>query len=89
MRPLHYAADRGHLEVVQLLLDHDADINAVDDSNQTALMFAAICDHAQLFKYLLDRGADHRIANSDDETVHQFRDNSAEVSRYLALSLEV
>lgn len=26
---LHYAADRGHVDLVKLLLDHGADINAL------------------------------------------------------------
>ena len=30
MTPLHFAADRGHLSVVEILLRSDADINAVN-----------------------------------------------------------
>ena len=39
--PLHAAAYAGHVDCVQLLLAHDASVDAVDQSGRTALMMAA------------------------------------------------
>lgn len=39
--PLHAAAFSGHVDCVQLLLSHDAPVDAVDQSGRTALMMAA------------------------------------------------
>lgn len=39
--PLHAAAFAGHVDCVQLLLSHDASVNAVDQSGRSALMMAA------------------------------------------------
>lgn len=39
--PLHAAAFADHVECLQLLLRHNAQVNAVDHSGKTALMMAA------------------------------------------------
>lgn len=39
--PLHAAAFAGHVDCIQLLLSHDAPVDAVDQSGRTALMMAA------------------------------------------------
>ena len=43
---LHWACDRGHLEVVKFLLQSGADVNLQDKESQTALhygMLAMLC----------------------------------------------
>jgi ankyrin repeat protein len=56
---LHYFAAAGHLEKVQLLLDHGADINAVDEEyRSTALGCAARWGGTAMVEFLLQRGAD-------------------------------
>ena len=49
MSPLHYAADRGYVNIAQLLVNKGANINAVDASGNTALMLAVICEHEVRF----------------------------------------
>lgn len=39
--PLHAAAFADHVECLQLLLRHSAEVNAADNSGKTALMMAA------------------------------------------------
>nr|MDO8115224.1 ankyrin repeat domain-containing protein [Candidatus Sigynarchaeota archaeon] len=58
MTPLLWASVRGHDGVVQLLLDHDADVNKTNDSGWTPLMEACVDGHSDVVKTLLNRGAD-------------------------------
>ncbi|KXG52095.1 uncharacterized protein PGRI_083790 [Penicillium griseofulvum] len=52
------AASEGHANIVQLLLDQGADVNAQDGKNGTALQAAALEGHAHIVRLLLDQGAD-------------------------------
>jgi outer membrane protein assembly factor BamB len=56
---LHLAADKGHLEVVQVLLRHKADINLKDTFyGSSALTWAADKRHTPIVAALLEAGAD-------------------------------
>lgn len=61
--PLHYAATHGHLEVMALLLEHHAFIDAQSPNGTTPLMMAAMYGTPQAVKLLLDAGADTNIKN--------------------------
>jgi hypothetical protein len=61
--PLHYAATNGHLEIMQLLLDENAYIDAESPNGTTPLMMAAQYGSAPAVKLLLDAGADPRLKN--------------------------
>ena len=52
------AVRSGHLAMVELMLDHGADIKAKDLYGSTALMTAASTGNALVVKYLLKTGAD-------------------------------
>ena len=58
------AADKGHLEQVKTLLKKGTDVNAKDQSGQTALMAAAGRGHLEMVKLLIDKRAD---VNAGDE----------------------
>jgi uncharacterized protein len=55
--PLHRACSRGHLKIVQLLLDHGADVNKTDEYLRTPLIYASLHDHPDIAKLLLHHGA--------------------------------
>lgn len=53
------------LEILQLLVEHGADVRAIDDHGNTALFYACMLGHHQLLRKLLGQGA-------DISTTHQF-----------------
>jgi ankyrin repeat protein len=55
--PLHLAARRGNLDVVKLLLEKGANLNAVTNSNDTPLHMAAEYGHTKVARHLLCNGA--------------------------------
>ena len=61
--PLHYAATRGHLAVMTLLLDENAYIDAASPNGTTPLMMAAQYGAPENVQQLLDEGADPTLKN--------------------------
>jgi ankyrin repeat protein len=58
------AASNGHLEVVQWLYDHGADIRA---DNDYAVRWAAAMGHLEVVQWLHEHGADiHAVRRSTD-----------------------
>ncbi|GLJ55961.1 hypothetical protein SUGI_1201330 [Cryptomeria japonica] len=51
--PLHFAAAKGHSEIVNLLLEHGADVNSRNYCGQTALMQACRYGHWEVVQTLL------------------------------------
>ncbi len=84
--PLMYAAEHGYLEVGKLLLEHGADLEQVDDYNDTALNVAAFFGQLEFVEMLVERGAKldvygfggrnairHAMANNHDAVVEFLR----------------
>ncbi|ORZ00472.1 ankyrin repeat-containing domain protein [Syncephalastrum racemosum] len=65
---LHYAADRGHTDLVKLLLDRGADINALTPDNETPFYYACISEQLAVAQLLMDRGCDTSIRDVNGET---------------------
>ena len=69
---LHYAATVGNNEIVQLLLDRSAYIDAESPNQTTPIMMAARGGHILTVKLLLDEGADATLKNGAGMTAIDF-----------------
>lgn len=69
---LHYAAAIGDNEIVQLLLDKSAYIDADSPNKTTPIMMAARGGHILTVKLLLDEGADATLKNDQGLTAIDF-----------------
>ncbi|XP_063773054.1 ankyrin repeat domain-containing protein 6 isoform X3 [Pseudophryne corroboree] len=54
--PLHLAANKGHLNVVQILLKAGCELNIQDDGHQTALHRAAVVGNSDILAVLIQEG---------------------------------
>jgi ankyrin repeat protein len=61
--PLHYAASKGDVTMINLLLEHDAYIDAESPNGTTPLMMAAHYGTSSAVKTLLEAGADPTLKN--------------------------
>jgi ankyrin repeat protein len=87
--PLHYAATGGHLEVMALLLEHHAFIDAESPNKTTPLMMAAHYGSAEAVKLLLEAGADTTMRNELGLTAMDFahRANRKESAELIAAAV--
>jgi len=70
--PLMYAAERGHIDAVQLLIKKSANVNtwlktkSMSKCKGTALMCALLGDHPDIVEYLIQHGADLYDGDGED-----------------------
>lgn len=84
--PLHYAATKGHVEMINLLLENDAYIDAESPNKTTPLMMAAMYGSTSAVKALLEAGADPALKNEQGLSAIDFaqRVNRAEAAGIIA-----
>lgn len=73
--PLHYAASGGtpqHAQIVALLLEHSAYIDAASPNGSTPLMLAARYGSEAIVQLLLQEGADPTLKNQQGLTARDF-----------------
>lgn len=63
-----WAAYKGDINALQLLIYFDADFTVVDDEKMTPLHRAAQGQHEQIFRLLLDRGVDPSVVDVNGRT---------------------
>lgn len=62
---IHWAADRGSLDILELLIKSNIDVNLQDSDGQTALHYASSCGHLDCVKLLLVNNARRDIVDSE------------------------
>ncbi len=65
---LALASERGHTDIVKLLLDAHADVNATDTGGGGPLIRSSWSGHVDVVKLLLDAGADLELASGGGTT---------------------
>lgn len=73
--PLHYAATAGHLELIRLLLEHHAYIDAESPNKTTPLMMASRNGNIQVVQLLIEQGADIELKNALGMTALDFAES--------------
>ena len=64
MTPIAYAAVRGHLSVMRVLLEHHADVNLADSGGNSPLLHAAMRGRTTAVRLLLESGANVNAAST-------------------------
>ncbi|XP_031430795.1 acyl-CoA-binding domain-containing protein 6-like [Clupea harengus] len=73
---LHWSCDRGHKDLVSVLLLNKADINSQDNEGQTALHYASACEFADIVELLLKAGADPLIKDLEGSLPEEVTESS-------------
>jgi ankyrin repeat protein len=83
-KPLHWAAQGGHLEVAKLLISRGAKVDSRNVANETPLIYAVAYGHKALVELLVAKGADVN-AETEHGTVLStaVRRGQAELAKYL------
>lgn len=77
---LHWATDRGHIELAKVLVTElHANINLQDNEQQTPLHYACNCEHLELIKLLLTHGADPNIKDESGDSPLDLAAQSPEI----------
>lgn len=64
---IHHAARNGDTAIVELLIEHSADVHATNERNHTVLYCAGGHGHVETVRVLLDSGADPSVKFTHDE----------------------
>lgn len=68
--PLHVACEKGHADVTEYLLAHDASMETKDNAGNTPLHVAAQNQQTRIVQLLLDSGADPDPENAVSEQIN-------------------
>lgn len=67
---LMWASHEGHLEIMRVLMQHGAKIDAKRDNGESALWFTAQQGRLQAMKLLVEKGADLTVVGRDGQSVY-------------------
>lgn len=74
---LIYASQSGNIDIVKLLLENKAELNAQDpETGFTPLIYAVVNNHIEIVELLISSGADISIRDKDGKTAQDSTDNN-------------
>lgn len=68
MTPLHWASHYARLDVMKYLIDHKADVNALNENGESPIFNAILSGKTEGVKLLIDSNADINIRNKTGKT---------------------
>ncbi|CAG8610658.1 13236_t:CDS:2 [Acaulospora morrowiae] len=71
LSPLHWACDRGHLEIVKLLIERGANVNLLTSEDETPLHYACLSENIECARYLYRNNVDISIKDADGLTAFE------------------
>lgn len=86
---LHYAAERGHVKMVAMLLEEGAQANSMDRYGRTPLMMACQGCHVGVARLLLEQGGEGLEVRDDEESTalhHAAEGGHEQIIRFLLLA---
>ena len=82
--PIIAAAQKGHIELVQYLIDEGADVNRRNSIGESALYVAGIAGHKDIVRLLLNNGADPNVMTMTGPLLYQLAfQNNIELTEIL------
>lgn len=66
---LMWASEKGHTEIVKLLIEKGVCVNDKNEQGETALTYAVSNNHAEIVKILIEVGADFFDERTSDQTI--------------------
>jgi ankyrin repeat protein len=78
MQVIHLACQNDHSPIVKLLVDHGADIDALENKRWTPLMIAAMNGNFEVVKTLTKEGANKGIEDIEGKTAREHAIESLE-----------
>lgn len=70
---LHFAADRGHVDIIEVLVGRGASVDAQDLDGQTPLHYAALCDRREAYVALVRAGAREDLEDVNGESAASWK----------------
>ena len=81
---LHASVFKGEIEIVEMLLDYDANINYQDENGSTALHYSIIYNKEKISRLLLEKGANYNLADNSSKSPKNYAE---EFLRYELLEI--
>ena len=82
---LMLAAENGHADSVNVLLNNKADVNKVDVCGRSALFRAAANGHEDIVEVLIEKGADVKVKDKNGKTATHFAASAGQTDALMIL----
>jgi ankyrin repeat protein len=75
--PMQVAAEIGNIEIVEALIEKNADFNISNNMGKPALFYAAENNYIDVFKFLVDKGANYDVIDDNQRKPAEYFDENS------------